>query len=124
MTALPCLFCGEPEQVSLHEVWGHEFMLETCCEDLHAQLVAEMNDDPEWARDLLRQLEIEALCGRPLRRVADTGYGAMILNWQLRIGPGLSHAETRAFIARHHAHCSPPLIWRFEAAIYNGSTLL
>ena len=41
-----CLFCGEPEHIEIFEVWGHEFMLNTCCEGLHEQLVAEMNDDP------------------------------------------------------------------------------
>ena len=118
-----CLFCGEAEHVSVHEVWGHEFMLETCCEHLHSQLVAEMKADPAWSRHLLRSLEIEALCGHKLRRVADGG-GSMLLDWQLRIGAGLGWRQTRAFIARHHAHCAPPLMWRFDSAVYNGSTLL
>jgi hypothetical protein len=99
-------------------------MFETCCEPRHELLVQEMNGDPEWARHLLRTLGIEALCGRALRRVADTGYGAMLLDWQLRIGPGLGYAQTRAFIARFHGHCRPPRIWRFDAAIHNGPTLL
>ena len=29
-----CLFCGEPELFEIAEVWGHEFMVETCCEGL------------------------------------------------------------------------------------------
>jgi hypothetical protein len=119
----PCLFCGDPEHVSVHEVWGHEFMFETCCEHLHQQLVTEMNADPDWSRCFLRALEIEALCGHRLRRIADNS-GGMLLDWQLRIGAGLGRAETRAFIARHHAHCAPPVMWRFDAAIYNGNTLL
>jgi hypothetical protein len=123
MSTPPCLFCGEPEHVSVHEVWGHEFMLETCCEHLHAQIVAEMNADPAWSRHLLRGLDIEALCGHELRRIADNG-GGMLLDWQLRVGPGLGRTQTRAFIARHHGHCAPPLMWRFDAAIYNGNTLL
>ena len=112
-----------PEHVSVHEVWGHEFMLETCCEHLHQQLVTEMNADPDWSRCFLRALEIEALCGHRLRRIADNS-GGMLLDWQLRIGAGLGRAQTRAFIARHHAHCAPPVMWRFDAAIYNGNTLL
>jgi hypothetical protein len=119
----PCLFCGDAEHVAVHEVWGHEFMLETCCEHLHVQLVSEMNDDPAWCRQFLRALEIEALCGHALRRIADDG-ASMLLNWQFQIGPGIGHAETRAFIARYHRHCAPPLTWRFDAAVYNGSTLL
>ena len=123
MTTIRCLFCGEPEHVAVHEVWGHEFMLETCCEHLHEHVVREMSDDVAWSRSLLRGLEIEALCGHELRRVADGG-GSMLLDWRLRIGAGLSWAETREFIARHHAHCAPPRIWRFDAAIHNGNTLL
>ncbi len=119
----PCLFCGDAEHVSVHEVWGHEFMLETCCEHLHQQLVTEMNADPDWSRCFLRALEIEALCGHRLRRIADNS-GGMLLDWQLRIGAGLGRAQTRAFIARHHAHCAPPVMWRFDAAIYNGNTML
>jgi hypothetical protein len=124
MNGLTCLFCGEPEQVDIHEVWEHELMFETCCTGLHEQLVREMSEDPEWARHLLRTLGIEALCGRALRRVADTGDGAMLLDWQLQIGHGLGHAQTQAFIVRHHGHCGPPHIWRFDASIYNGPTLL
>ena len=123
VTASPCLFCGETEHVAAHEVCGHEWMLETCCEDLHEHLIRQMSDDPAWARELLRALEIEGLCGHELRRVADDG-ATMLLDWQLRIGPGLSWAETREFIARHHAHCAPPRIWRFDSAIYNGRTRL
>jgi hypothetical protein len=26
------LFCGEPERAEIFEVWGHEFMLQTCCQ--------------------------------------------------------------------------------------------
>jgi hypothetical protein len=33
-TIPPCLFCGAPEFVEIHEIWGHEFMLRTCCESL------------------------------------------------------------------------------------------
>ena len=123
MNAAVCRFCGEPEQVSVHEVWGHDFMLDTCCASLQDHIVEEMKSDPDWARHLLRTLDIDALCGRTLRRVADIG-ATMVLDWQLRIGPGLGHLETRAFIARHHAHCLPPVTWRFGATIYNGPTVL
>jgi hypothetical protein len=81
-------------------LWGHEFMLETCCEHVHEQVVAKMNDDPAWARHLLRALEIRDLCGHDLRCVADNGCG-MLLDWQLRIGAGLGRAQTR-----DHSHTS------------------
>lgn len=44
--SLTCLFCGYSERVEIFEVWGHEFMLETCCEGLYEQIVRDMNDDP------------------------------------------------------------------------------
>ena len=31
---IPCMFCGQPEHVEIFEVWGHEWMFETCCEGL------------------------------------------------------------------------------------------
>jgi hypothetical protein len=43
---LACLFCGAPEFVEIHEIWGHEFMLQTCCEGLHEQIVQDMDADP------------------------------------------------------------------------------
>ena len=118
-----CLFCGEVERVEIFEVWGHEFMFETCCEGLHAQLAIEMAEDPAWARHLLRQLRAEELCGHALRRVADDGCCGLLLDWQLEIRP-IDRESARRFVARHHAHCRPPLIWRFHTAIYNGNTLL
>ncbi len=40
----PCLFCGEPEQVEVFEIWDHGFMIETYCEGLHETVVREMAD--------------------------------------------------------------------------------
>jgi hypothetical protein len=118
-----CLFCGAPEYLGLHEIWGHEFMIETCCESLHYQVAAEMADDPAWAAELLRRLEIEVLTGHRLRRLADDGCAGMLLDWQLRIGE--AHAGVvRRFVARHHAHCGIPTAWRFHAAVFNGATLM
>ena len=68
-----CLFCGQPERVEIFEVWGHEWMFETCCEGLHEQLAIEMADDPDWAKRFLRTLDLEtfsaaASCRRVSRR--------------------------------------------------------
>ena len=120
---LQCLFCGSPERVEVFEVWGHEFMLECCCEGMHEQIVVEMNDDPAWGRRFLRRLGIEELCGHALRRIADDECCGMVLDWQLRIAP-VTHSQARDFIARHHGHCKPPVAWRFHTGIYNGRTLL
>lgn len=121
--ALPCLFCGEPERAEIFEVWGHEFMLETCCEGLHEQIAMEMNHDPEWARHFIRSAGIETICGRKLRRVADDGGCGLILDWQLALKP-VPTSAVRQFIARHHAHCGVPVTWRFHNAVFNGATLI
>ena len=83
---IPCMFCGQPEHVEIFEVWDHEWMFETCCEGLHEQLAIEMAEDPEWAKRFLRTLDLEVLCGRKLRRVADDGACGVILDWALEIG--------------------------------------
>lgn len=121
--AIPCMFCDQPERVEIFEVWDHEWMFETCCEGLHEQLALEMAEDAEWARRLLRTLDMEVLCGRKLRRVADDGCCGLILDWCLEIGE-VDRASAKRFIARHHAHCRVPVTWRFHAGIYNGRTLL
>lgn len=107
--AMHCLFCGQPERAEVFEVWEHEFMLETCCEGLHEQIVFDMNDDPNWARHFVQSLGIEDICGLNLRRVADDGCCGLILDWQLRLKTIAPHA-VRSFIARHHAHCGVPVI--------------
>jgi hypothetical protein len=123
LSPLLCLFCGEPEHLQLHEIWGHEFMIETCCEGLHEQVVAEMADDPAWARELLRRLDIEGLTGHRLRRLTNDGCAGMLLDWQLRIDD-VHAGAVRRFIAQHHAHCGIPTAWRFHAAVFNGRTLM
>jgi hypothetical protein len=120
---ISCLFCGQPEEAEIFERWGHDFMLRTCCESLHEQIILEMNIDPKWAREFLRTLHIEQLCGEKLRRVADDGACGLILDWQLRLKTP-SHAAVRQFVARHHAHCDAPTAWRFHNAVHNGRTLV
>ncbi len=123
LNTTPCLFCGQPEEAGLFEIWNHEFMLRTCCEALHEQITQEMNIDPGWARDFLRKLGIEQLCNENLRRVSDDDACGLILDWQLRLKIP-SHATVRNFVARHHAHCDVPTAWRFHNAVYNGTTLI
>ncbi len=118
-----CLFCGEPEHVEVFEVWGHDFMLTCCCQGMQDQIATEMADDPAWARRFMRHLDIEVLCGHALRRVADDGCCGLVLDWMLETRP-IERERARAFIADHHAHCDPPVTWRFHQGIFNGRTLL
>ncbi len=112
-----CWFCGETEVIELAEMWRHQFMWETCCEGLHESLCREVADDPAWDRELLRRLGAEAFAGHRLRRVADDDGGGLVLDWQLRVRPV-------AFVGRHHAHCGPPVTWRYGHAALNGPTLI
>jgi len=86
-----CWFCGEPELLEICDIWtDHNLTLNTCCAGLLEEVAAEMQHDPEWARDLLRRLGAEALTGQRLRRVCDVC----------------------AVVRRHHAHNAPPVfIW-------------
>ena len=115
-----CLFCGEPELLSLSEVWSdHNFQLETCCLDLLEHVSAEIAADPGWGRTLLRRLGAECLTGYRLRRVSDGDCCTPVLDFDLTIHP-IGFAAARTFIGEHHAHCAPPRGWRFGAAILNG----
>jgi hypothetical protein len=87
------------------------------------QLAVEMVNDPTWARQLMRRLQVDVICGHALRRVADDGGFGLILDWSLEIRPiGLEAAKR--FVDKHHAHCKAPVTARFQAAIYNGRTSL
>ncbi len=118
--AEPCIFCGEPERVSVHEAWGHDFMLDCCCEARRDFAVQEMAEDPDYARQLL-----EASGVGPLRRVAftDEGFGQVLLDFEPRIAP-ISRADANAFIGRWHRHNPPLPADLFRAGVWNGSTLL
>ncbi|MCR0984050.1 XF1762 family protein [Roseomonas populi] len=119
-----CCHCGEPAVLELAEAWSdHAFQLETCCLTAYEEVCAGMAEDPAWARDLLRHLGAEVLLGHGLRRVADTGCGQLLLDWNPEIRP-VSFACAADFVRRHHAHNAAPTAWRYGAAIANGSTLL
>ena len=119
-----CLFCGEPESLSIHEIWQDgTFQLATCCPHLLEHVAAEMHDDPAWGRVLVQRLGAEELTGHRLRRVCDGKGNGPVLDYQLRVS-SVSFPAARAFIERHHQHCGPPQGWRFGASIYNGRLLM
>jgi len=119
-----CFWCGEPEVLEIGEVWSDSnFTLATCCEELLTSVSAEIGDDPAWGRDLLRRLGAEALTGHRLRRVSDGQGCHPMLDWQLDLRP-IGSAPARAFIARHHAHCPPPVAWRWSHSAWSGRQLI
>lgn len=118
-----CLHCGEREYVELLEAWETgEFMLATCCEAVHEVVVDDMNRDPEYRIQLLRELGAEAVFENTLRRVADCD-GQFLLDFKLDIRD-IGLAAARAFVDKHHAHNEPPVGWRYGAAIYNARQLI
>ncbi len=119
-----CWFCGEPEELEIGEVWlDSNFTLHTCCEGLLASVSAGISDDPAWGRDLLRRLGAEALTGHRLRRVSDGEGCHPMLDWHLDLHP-VAFAQARAFIARRHAHCPPPVAHRWCHAVWSGRQII
>ena len=83
-----------------------------------------MTADPEWAKAFMQSLAIEEICGHRLRRVADDGGNALILDWQLDLTAGVTFQQAKSFIQQHHHHCRAPVTWRFRQGIFNGRTLI
>lgn len=120
---LACLFCGGAEHVELCEIWGHDFQIDTCCEGLRDSIVCEMGADPDYAKRLMRGLDLEPIVGgHTLRRVADDGLH-LLLDFKLDIR-SIPQADAKAFVLDHHEHCNPPVGWRFGAGIWNANTLI
>lgn len=119
-----CLFCGQAEEIWLHEAWTtHEFQIGTCCHGLHEAVVAEMADDPAWGAELLRDLGADALLGHELKRLASDGDPSVLLDFGLQIRP-VAFSRAQAFVRDHHAHCGPPIVARFSASVWNGYSQL
>ena len=122
-TPLRCLFCGEEERCELLEIYAdHSFQIETCCEDLHHQVVADMAEDPDWATELLRRLDAGPIIGAELRRTVAVD-GQFLLDWHPTIAP-IDRRTAQGFIARWHRHNGPLAFDLFRAGAFNGPTLV
>lgn len=116
----PCAHCGEPQLLELLEAWGpHDFMLDTCCEELRAEAAEWMLACPKEAAAWLQG---QGLVGMPLRRVVDDGT-SLILDFKTEI-VAVEQDKAKAFVARHHRHCRAPVGWRFGAGVRNGPASL
>lgn len=115
-----CPFCGETARCEIAEVWSsREFLLDTCCEAVHDDAVAFLNDDPAGAAAWIGGLLEQVLPGMSrVRRLAEDGCG-LLLDFQLEVEP-VCLREVCAFVNEHHRHCKAPRGWRFGAAIFNG----
>lgn len=115
-----CLFCRGDLAIKVHEVWGHEFMLETCCDGVQEQVNEYLRDEPKAAAAWLNELMAsDGVYLPPLRRVVE-GAGTLLLDYQLALVP-VTFADVREFVSRHHRHCAPPRGWRFGMGVVNGS---
>lgn len=127
LEAEACPYCGEPEVADLLEVWGREFMLDTCCVGAYEAAVDELNRSERQAAAWLSSLPMSKGLwpGRgsgSLRRVVDSGAG-LVLDWNLRIQQVTFRAACD-FVTTHHRHSAAPVGWRFGAGVYNASDLL
>jgi hypothetical protein len=104
-------------------VWeSGEFLLETCCGDLHDVVVDEMNADPEYRAWLLKECGAEAVIGKKLRRVpAVDGQFLLDFNPDLR---EIDRDAARAFVDQHHDHNKAPVSWKYGAGVWNGAQLI
>ncbi len=119
-----CPFCGGQAELELFEVWGaRDFQISTCCEGMHDWACGVMNAGGRESADLVRAIEIEAVCGGKIRRVADDGLCHLILDWNPVVCE-VKQAVAKSFVNAHHAHCPAPVGWRFGAGLLNGSDLI
>lgn len=120
MDPRPCVYCGQPEEVDLVEVWGREFMLETCCESLYDELSQSLADGSRdrAVRGLFEGygLRCRGIAGGPEQPTLQIDFG-------LEFAP-ITLKEARAFVAEHHAHSEPPTGWKWGHAVVNGSDLV
>lgn len=121
----PCLFCGEPEVIEVHEVWGdHNVMFETCCLGLHEALNQALACDAQdsrgrggsrWIRD-----KIEQAVGYRARRMLEIE-GSLRIDFAIEFEE-VTFREACAFIDRYHEHCDAPTGWKFGRRMLNGMT--
>lgn len=115
-----CLFCGQPEQAELLEVWSsREFMLDTCCEGMRKATADFLCQEPKAAARWLNAEGLANLSRGGARRVIEDGRGGILIDWNLQV-TRVEQARAKAFVRKHHRHCPPPAGWRFGAAISNG----
>jgi hypothetical protein len=118
-----CPHCGQPEVAEIMEIWApREFMMETCCEGMHAAVNEFLAEDGKRAAEWLRSKGMDELVGTRSRRVVEVD-GQLVIDWQLDI-TDISLGLAKDFVREHHRHCPPPVGWRFGAGIKNGSELI
>ncbi len=116
-----CTYCGERRELELLEFWPEDraFLFSTCCEELNEAAVehaahGERREVVAWFREQ----------GIDVRQVYDGGFGALQLDYGLRLEQ-IEQRDAKQFVRDHHAnHPAPPAGWRWGHAVYNGSDLI
>jgi hypothetical protein len=125
---LHCPFCGQEAVLDVLEVWGSDFMLDTCCEGMLEDASAYLREGGrEAGRWMSTSPTLQALglgLGSPagVRRVVEDGL-QLRLDWHPRVVP-VTLRQARAFVQEHHRHNAPPVGWRFGAGLANGQDLV
>lgn len=117
-----CPWCGDEPAQELHEAWGHEFLIDTCCEGRNAFVVQLLQEDPKAAAVLMRDMGAEDLLGQRLRNVISTE-PSFLLDFRISVGP-IKFSVAKQFVLDHHQHCRPPAGWRFGFGCWNGPSLV
>lgn len=121
-----CYWCGEEEVFDILEVYNdREFSLETCCAELHEELVDELNLGAEGSKDVRDHIgEMLRAYGIDCRQVFNSwSRGQIVIDSGLQLAE-ISRKEARAFILDHHRHNPPPAGDRWRHAVYNGRELV
>ena len=117
-----CYFCGEEEFVDVHEIWGSDFELDTCCSASHEGWVDAMNCpvDGREAREYIATLSDQYIDTRQVFISSDEG---IRIDFGLRLEP-ISRSEAKGFVREHHRHNPPPAGDKFRLGCYNGDQLI
>lgn len=123
-----CYFCGEDEFVDVHEIWGSDFQLDTCCYASHESWVDAMNCpvDGRDACEYIARLLDQYINTRQVFISSDEGiridFGLTVKKWER--GCELGQKDVKNFINANHRHNAAPAGWKYAHLIYNGSDLI
>lgn len=120
---MTCPFCDGELVLDVHEIWGRDFMLETCCIGLHEAWVEDLNC-PVLGEQALAEIT-ELVAGYvPARKVyASESEWAIQIDYQLRVGD-IPRPVAKDFVREHHRHNPPPAGDRFRFGCWNGPDLI
>ena len=117
-----CRFCAEDELIDLFEVWGRDFLIEYCCEELQNAWRFEQDhwDRKDWTAFVQSLPSSDVV---PFQRVS-AGEGRVRLHFGLRLSDPPKQKVCREWIKKHHRHNAPPAGWKWAHAVWNGDDLV